>query len=69
MAASERRIELNNNPNVNDDDFEEVSTTIAFPNLTGDHSFQFSARKTSAAGGNLNVTNSSMTAVCMQVDL
>ncbi len=43
-AASNRRIEMFNNPDVNDDSYEEVSSTIAFAGLSGDHSFTFSAR-------------------------
>jgi hypothetical protein len=68
-AASNRRIEMFNNPNINDDSFEEVSSTIAFAGLAGDHTFTFSARKSAATGGNLNVSASAMTAVCMKQDL
>jgi hypothetical protein len=68
-ATSERRIEMFNNPNINDDSFEEASTTIAYAGLTGDHTFTFSARKSAAGGGNLNVSASAMTAVCMKKDL
>ena len=69
VSASDRRIEMFNNPDINDDSFEEVSTTLAFPALVGDHSFTFSARKSLDAGGNLNVAASSMTVVCMRKDL
>ena len=69
VSASERRIEMFNNPNINDDSFEEVSSTIGFPNLSGDHSFTFSARKSAAGGGNLNVSASSITVSCFQKDL
>jgi hypothetical protein len=69
VAASERRIEMFNNPNINDDSFEEVSSTIGFPGLSGDHSFTFSARKSAAAGGDLNVSASSITVSCFQKDL
>jgi hypothetical protein len=68
-GASQRRIEMFNNANINDDSFEEASTTIAFAGITGDHTFTFSARKSSSGGGNLNVSASSMTAVCMKNDL
>jgi hypothetical protein len=69
MAASDRRVEMFNNPDINDDSFEEVSTTFAFANLTGDHTFTFSARKTSASDGILNVSASAITAVCLKTDL
>ncbi|CAN5340276.1 hypothetical protein BH20ACT24_BH20ACT24_10360 [soil metagenome] len=68
-AASNRRIEMFNNPDVNDDSFEEVSTTFAFSGLSGDHTFTFSARKSSAWDGNLNVSASAMTVVCMRIEL
>jgi hypothetical protein len=68
-AASNRRIEMFNNQGIADDSFEEVSTTMAFANLMGDHTFTFSARKSAAANGNLNVSASSITAVCQQKDL
>jgi len=68
-AASDRRIEMFNNPNINDDSFEEVSTTFAFPALSGDHTFTFSARKSSSGGGNLNVSASALTVVCVKKDL
>jgi hypothetical protein len=69
LLASERRIEMFNNPNINDDSFEEVSTTAGFAGLSGDHSFTFSARKSAAGGGNLNVSASSITVSCFKVDL
>jgi hypothetical protein len=69
MASSNRRIEMSNNADINDDSFEEVSTTIAFAGLSGDHWFTFSARKSPDAGGNLNVSASSVTAVCMKKDV
>jgi hypothetical protein len=68
-AASNRRIEMFNNKGINDDSFEEVSTTLAYAGLTGDHTFTFSARKNSASGGNLNVSASAMTVMCSRVDL
>ena len=68
-AAADRRIEMFNNPNIADDSFEEVSTTMAFANLTGDHSFTFSARKSTATDGTLNVSASSITAVCVKKDV
>ena len=67
--ASNRRIEMFNNEGINDDSFEEVSTTMAFANLQGDHTFTFSARKSAAADGNLNVSASSIIAVCHKKDL
>jgi hypothetical protein len=69
-AASDRRIEMFDNAGINDDTFEEVSTTIAYANLTpGDHTFTFSARKSAAGNDSLNVSASSITAVCMKKDL
>ena len=68
-AASNRRIEMFNNEGIADDSFEEVTTTIAFANLSGDHTFTFSARKSGASDGNLNVSASSMIAVCHRIDL
>jgi hypothetical protein len=68
-AAADRRIEMFNNPSIADDSFEEVSTTMAFANLTGDHTFTFSARKSAADDGNLNVSASSITAVCVKKDV
>jgi hypothetical protein len=67
--ASNRRIEMFNNPDINDDSFEEVTTTLAFAGLVGDHTFTFSARKSSASDGNLNVSASAIHAVCMKTDL
>jgi hypothetical protein len=69
VEAADRRIEMADNPGVNDDDNEEVSTTIAFPGLVGDHTFTFSARKSSAGNGDLLVSASSMTAVCTKKDV
>lgn len=50
-AASNRRIEMFNNPDVNDDSYEEVSSTLAFAGLSGDQTFTFSARESSAGDG------------------
>jgi hypothetical protein len=68
-AAADRRIEMFNNPSIADDSFEEVSSTIAFANLSGDHTFTFSARKSAAGDGTLNVSASSITAVCVKKDV
>jgi hypothetical protein len=69
-AASDRRIEMFDNAGINDDTFEEVSTAIAYASLApGDHTFTFSARKSVAGNDSLNVSASSMTAVCMKKDL
>lgn len=67
--ASVRRIEMFNNKGISDDSFEEASTTMAFANLTGDHTFTFSARKIASTDGNLNVSASSITAVCVKKDV
>jgi len=40
-----------------------------YAGLSGDHTFTFSARKNSAADGNLNVTASSLTVSSFQEDL
>jgi hypothetical protein len=45
VAASDRWIEMFDNQGVKDDSFEEVSTTIPFANIQGDHTFTFSARR------------------------
>lgn len=68
-AVADRRIEMIDNAKINDDTHEEVSTTTGFSGLAGDHTFTFSARKTSSDQGNLNVTTSSMTVVCTKTDL
>jgi hypothetical protein len=69
-ASSDRRIEMFDNAGINDDTFEEVSSTIAYASLSpGDHTFTFSARKSVASNDSLNVSASSMTAVCMKKDL
>ena len=68
-AASDRRIEMFNNSGIEDDSHEEVTTTLAFANLTGDHTFTFSARKSTSGNGTLKVSASSITAVCEKKDL
>jgi hypothetical protein len=71
IPASERRIEMFNNKGIADDSFEEVSTTIAvtIPPAPTDPTFTFYARKSSSADGNVLVSASSITMVCLAKDV
>jgi hypothetical protein len=64
-TGSDRRIEMFDNGGINDDSFEEVSTTFAFAGVSGNHTFTFSARRESGTG-TITVTASSITVVCTQ---
>jgi hypothetical protein len=64
-SGSNRRIEMFDNGGINDDSFEEVSTTLAFTGVSGNHTFTFSARRESGTG-TITVTASSITVVCTQ---
>ncbi len=66
VAASDRIIELFDNAGINDDSYEEVSTTYAFTGVSGEHTFYFSARKRNAGDGDILVSASSITVVCMK---
>lgn len=65
VAESERRIEFVDTAD-NDSTWTEVSTTYAFTNVSGSHTFYFSARKNAAGNANMTVTASSMTLVCVK---
>ncbi|MCC7163113.1 MAG: hypothetical protein IT331_11505 [Anaerolineae bacterium] len=69
LAASDRQIELFNNPGINDDSFEEVSSVYAWYDVRGPHTFRFSTRKSLPADGDMVVDSSSMAIICVKKNL
>ncbi len=66
---SPRTIEMFDNNGINDDSFEEVTTTWAFENISGPNTFTSSARKASAADGDLRIDAAAMTVICLKKHL
>jgi hypothetical protein len=64
VAGSDRTIELRDNPSVDDDNFEEVSSTHGFTVTSGSHTFYWSAR--ALQGASTVVNASSMTVACFE---
>lgn len=67
--ASDRLIEMFDNPGINDDSFEEVSSVYVWNDVRGAHIFRFFAHKDGAGDSNLIVDASSISVICVKKNL
>jgi hypothetical protein len=68
-VGSERRIEMFDNGGIEDDSWEEVSSTYVYDGVMGSHDFRWSARKSAGADSNLIVDAATLSVVCVKKNI
>ncbi len=61
-----RRIEMINNPGINDPNYKEVSTTAAWLGVTGTRTIAFYGAKANAGASDTKVTSASLSVICVK---